>query len=318
MKTLAIGALMSIVAFSVAPAAEEPEELKTASGTIYGTLLTPDTTARVPVVLIIAGSGPTDRNGNNPMLPGANNSLKMLAEGLASNGIASLRFDKRGIGASKAAMVAEKDLRFDNYVGDAAAWVAKLTSDRRFSRVVIAGHSEGALIGTIVAQKGAAAALVVIAGVSRPADVVLRGQLAGKLPPDLADASEKILAALKGGRTVDDVPKPLFALYRPSVQPYLISWFHYDPAAELAKVRVPVLIIQGTTDIQVSVDDARALAAAQPHARLDIIDGMNHVLKTASGDASKQMASYGDPNLPLASGLVDVIAQFVRRDAEAH
>lgn len=318
MKTLAIGALMSIVAFSVAPAAEEPEELKTASGTIYGTLLTPDTTARVPVVLIIAGSGPTDRNGNNPMLPGANNSLKMLAEGLASNGIASLRFDKRGIGASKAAMVAEKDLRFDNYVDDAAAWVAKLTSDRRFSRVVIAGHSEGALIGTIVAQKGAAAALVVIAGVSRPADVVLRGQLAGKLPPDLADASEKILAALKGGRTVDDVPKPLFALYRPSVQPYLISWFHYDPAAELAKVRVPVLIIQGTTDIQVSVDDARALAAAQPHARLDIIDGMNHVLKTASGDASKQMASYGDPNLPLASGLVDVIAQFVRRDAEAH
>ena len=149
-------------------------ELKTPTGTLHGTLLAPESKKPVPVVLIISGSGPTDRDGNSAILPGKNDSLKMLAEGLAAKGIASLRYDKRGIGESAGAMTAEKDLRFETYIDDAAAWAAKLKKDPRFSRVVIAGHSEGSLIGMVAAQKGAAAAYVSIAGLARPADAVDR------------------------------------------------------------------------------------------------------------------------------------------------
>jgi pimeloyl-ACP methyl ester carboxylesterase len=317
-KTLAlIVALLGFVAApSVASPAEETAELKTAGGTVHGTLLVPESAKPIPVVLLIAGSGPTDRNGNSILLPGPNNSLKMLAEGLAGKGIASLRFDKRGIAESKAAGAAEKDLRFDMYVDDAAAWAAQLKKDKRFSSVTIAGHSEGALIGTVAAQRGAASAFVSIAGVSRAADAVLRGQLAGKLPPDLQEVSERALIALKSGKTVDDVPQSLAILYRPSVQPYLISWFQYDPIAEIKKVKVPILIVQGTTDLQVFVDDARALAAARPDARLEIIDGMNHVMKIVDADMSKQVASYSDPALPIAPRVVDAIAGFVNQKAE--
>jgi pimeloyl-ACP methyl ester carboxylesterase len=269
----------------------------------------------MPVVLLIAGSGPTDRDGNSAMLPGKNDSLKMLAEGLAAKGIASLRYDKRGIGESRSAMTAEQELRFETYIDDAAAWAKQLKKDPRFSKVVIVGHSEGALIGAVAARKAAAAAYVSIAGVGRPADAVLRAQLMGKLPPDLRETSDRILGALKDGNTVTEVPASLAALYRPSVQPYLISWFRYDPAEEVKKLTIPVLIVQGTTDMQVSVDDARALAAAKPDPKLEIIEGMNHVLKMVA-DPTKQVASYSDPSLPVAPRLVDAIAGFVLGPAD--
>ncbi len=313
MKTFALITLLGFgAATAIALPAEEPAELKTATGTLHGTLIVPESKKPIPVVLLIAGSGPTDRNGNSRILPGSNNSLKMLAEGLAAKGIASLRYDKRGIADSKDAGATEKDLRFDMYVDDAAAWAAQLKKDSRFSGVTIAGHSEGALIGAVAVQRGAASAFVSISGVSRTADLVLKGQLAGKLPPDLQESSDKTLQALKNGKTVDDTPAALAVLYRPSVQPYLISWFRYDPVAEIKKVKAPVLIIQGTTDIQVSVDDARALAAARPDATLEIVEGMNHVLKMVDADEKKQKLSYGDPALPIASRVVETISGFVR------
>jgi pimeloyl-ACP methyl ester carboxylesterase len=205
MKTLS---LIALLAAASVMAADESLQMKTAGGTLYGTLLVPASAKPLPVVLFIAGSGPTDRNGNSRMLPAPNNSLKLLAEGLAAHGIASLRYDKRGIGESKDAMTAEKDLRFETYVDDAVAWANQLRKDSRFNAVIIAGHSEGALIGTIAAQKAAVTGLVSIAGLSRPGDEVLRTQLAGKLPADLTEFNEKALVALKGGKTVDNVPAP--------------------------------------------------------------------------------------------------------------
>src|SRR5690606_11236335 len=117
-----------------------------------------------PVVLIIAGSGPTDRDGNSPLLPGQNNSLRLLAEGLAQRGIATLRYDKRGIAESANAELREADLRFNTYVDDAAALLSRLHDDARFSRVSVVGHSEGALIAVMAAQKAAVDAIVSIAG----------------------------------------------------------------------------------------------------------------------------------------------------------
>ncbi len=315
MKSLAF--FLALSAALSASAAEEAVTLKTLNGTLHGTLLIPKGAKPKPVVLLISGSGPTDRDGNSYALPGRNDSLKMLAEGLAAKGIASLRYDKRGIGESMAVGPGEKDLRFEMYVDDAAGWAKKLKSDKRFSSVIITGHSEGSLIGMIAAQRGAASAFVSIAGLGRPADVVLRMQLMGQLPPDLRGFSDHALESLKSGSRVEDVPPALAMIYRPSVQGYLISWFFYDPVAEVKKLTIPVLIVQGTTDVQVMVDDARALAAAKPDVKLELIEGMNHVLKMVS-DPAKQAASYSDPTLPVASRLVDVVAAFVAERAAKH
>ena len=279
------------------------------AGALSGTLLVPDAKEPVPVVLLIAGSGPTDRDGNNPAMH--NDALKMLATDFAMNGIASLRYDKRGIAESASAATKESDLRFETYIDDAVAWCNQL-HEKRFSSVVIAGHSEGSLIGMIAAKKCGAAGFISLEGAGFPAADILRTQLKTRLPEDLNAKSEAILKSLEAGKTVDDTPPQLAALYRPSVQPYLISWFRYDPAKEIAALKIPVLIIQGTTDVQVSSDDAKRLAAANPKAKLVTIEGMNHILKMVSGDLKAQIPSYGDPKLQLSEKLTPELVQFVR------
>jgi pimeloyl-ACP methyl ester carboxylesterase len=281
--------------------------LQTPTGAVHGTLLVPQSEKPVPVVLIIAGSGPTDRDGNSGLLFGKNNSLKMLAEGLEANGVASLRYDKRGIAASRAAGRSESELRFDTYVDDAAAWVRELRKDARFSSVAIAGHSEGSLIGIVAAQRGGVDRFVSIAGSGQRASDLLLKQLAPQLPPELMKRTREIMASLQEGKTVADPPEDLAALFRPSVQPYLISWFKYDPAQEIAKLKIPVLVIQGTTDIQIPVDDAKRLSAKPV-----VIEGMNHVLKDVAADNDAQTKSYSDPALPVNAKLIAEIVKFVK------
>jgi uncharacterized protein len=304
-------------------ATEQPARLATASGTLAGTLVVPPTNGKAPVVLIIAGSGPTDRDGNSPTLPGKNNTYRMLAEALAADGVASLRYDKRGIGESRAAGIRESDLRFDMYVDDAAEWISQLRADPRFSRVIVAGHSEGSLIGMLAANKAHADAFVSIAGVAHRASDVLRDQLRPQIGsmPTLLEASETVLRSLESGTVVDPPPPAiqmipaLAALFRPSVQPYLISWFKYVPADQLRALTVPVLIVQGTTDIQVSVDEARALKAAKPDVELTLIEGMNHVMKRGPTDRAQNIATYGNPDLPIVSEVPKAIVQLAKRTA---
>lgn len=295
-----------------APAQESNMRLETSTGTLHGTLLLPTgVRTPLPVALIIAGSGPTDRDGNSPMLPGKNNSLRMVAEALATSGVASLRTDKRGIGASVGAMTSESSLLFTTYVDDAAAWVAQLAADPRFSRVIIVGHSEGSLLGIMAAQRGKVAGVVSLAGAGRPIAEVLDEQLSRNLGAGaLLEESRRIIAALSAGKPVGMVPAELQVLFRPSVQPYLRSWLPIDPAVEIAKLDVPVLVVQGSTDIQAAVSDAERLAKHARRGTLVMVDGMNHVLKEVR-DPSKQMASYGDPSLPLHPELVRALDAFV-------
>jgi len=287
---------------------------------VRGTLLVPKSAASVPVVLIISGSGPTDRNGNTPVLARPNNGLRMLADALASEGIATLRYDKRGVGQSAADNPAA--VRFDTLVDDAVAWIARLRSDSRFSHVVVAGHSEGSLIGMAAAARTRVDGFVSIAGAGRRASDILRDQLRRQFAgssawPDL----EAALRSIDAGTAVDPLPasiasnQMLLAVFHPTVQPYLISWNRYVPSATLAALKIPVLIAQGTTDLQISVSDAKALSAAKPDATLLLIDGMNHVLKRAPADPQQNLATYQDPTLPIVSDLSNGIVQFVKRVA---
>lgn len=278
---------------------------------LHGTLTWPDGMRTAPAVLIVAGSGPVDRDGN---LPGAtNNGLKLLAHGLAEQGIASLRIDKRGIGASRSAGLREEDLRFDRYVDDAVAWLALLRADDRVSRIVLMGHSEGALVATLAAQRAEVAGLVLVAGAGFPAAQLIERQLAAAgMPEPLRQASQRVASSLVQGKPVADVPAALGAFYRPSVQGYLMSWFALDPAKELAKVVGPVLIVQGTTDLQIEVADARRLAAARDGLTLVLVEDMNHVLKEAPTDRGANLLTYAQPERPLAPALLPAVVAFVR------
>ncbi|KAF1011544.1 MAG: Esterase EstD [Pseudomonas fluorescens] len=303
--------LFTSVAFAASPVVLQcPISLNTGSGELFGSLLLPQSDKPVPVVLIIAGSGPTDRNGNSA--DGArNDSLKRLAWLLARHNIASVRYDKRGVAASLAATPDERDLTLDAYVADAVAWGRLLKTDPRLGPLIVLGHSEGALVATLAAAQLDPAAVVSLSGSARPVDQVIRQQLAERLPPALLLRSNQILDHLKAGQLDSDVPAPLHSIFRPSVQPYLISLFRADPAAAFARLRMPALIIQGTHDLQVSVNDARQLKQARPDAELVVIDGMNHVMRIVPNDVKQQLASYNDPQLPLAAELGNRLLRFI-------
>ena len=289
---------------------QRPISLDTGSGELFGSLLLPKSDTPVPVVLIISGSGPTDRDGNNPE-GGRNDSLKRLAWVLARHNIASVRYDKRGVAASLAATPDERNLSVEAYVADAVAWSRKLAADPRLGPLILLGHSEGALIASLAAPQANAAAVISLSGSARPIDQVLRQQLSNRLPPPLMLRSNELLDSLKAGRVDPDVPAQLHVIFRPSVQPYLISLFRQDPAQAFAALKMPALIIQGSHDIQVSVDDARQLKAAKPDAVLALIEGMNHVMRIVPNDLKRQLASYQDPNLPLAAELGTQILRFI-------
>jgi pimeloyl-ACP methyl ester carboxylesterase len=232
-----------------------------------------------------------------------------------------VRYDKRGVGETGKAMqvaaektktlLREEDFRFETFIDDAVAWGKQLGADRRFSTLTVLGHSEGSLIGMVAAQRMGAHAYVSLAGAGRPIQQIILEQVRPQLPPDLLKATEDILDHLAAGKTVESVPSALNMLFRPSVQPYMISWLRYDPSKEITKLHIPVLIAQGTTDIQASLQDPKALAAANPAATLLLIDGMNHVLKTVPNERDKQIASYSDPTLPVAPNLINGIRSFV-------
>lgn len=289
-----------------------PVEIEVEGGSMTGRVLTPDGEGPFPVMLMLSGSGPTDKNGNSLIVTGKNNGLQMMAEELAQQGIATIRYDKRGVGDNIRLLGKEEDLRFDDYIEDASTWIGYAKSQDMFSSVGVIGHSEGSLIGMAAAGRQQAAPFISLAGAGRPADEILLEQLAAQLPENLLDEAKTIIGNLKKGQTVAQVSPELTSVFRPSVQPYLISWMAYDPQVALAKLESPVLIVGGTTDLQVPVRDAELLHAASKEGELLIVDQMNHVLKNAPADPAENMASYGDPDLPLADGLMAGIIEFMK------
>jgi pimeloyl-ACP methyl ester carboxylesterase len=291
---------------------ESEVHVDNAYGTLYATLLLPAGCGPFTTMLIVPGSGPTDRDGNNTMGVGAN-TYRLLAQGLAAKNVASLRYDKGGIAASAgAAPKNEADMRFEMGANDAALLVRALRKDPRVGHVVIAGHSEGSLLAMLASKQAKVDGYVSIAGAGRPIADVLREQLAKSLTGALLTTANGIIASLEKGQLVDTVPAALQSVFRPSVQPYLVSWFKYDPTKELRLVAAPALIVQGTTDIQVDVDDAKRLAAARADAKLILLDGMCHVLKEATLDKASQNAAYTSPSLPITPALIDDLVAFAK------
>jgi len=253
-------------------------------GALAGTLFTPRGVTKPPVVLIIAGSGPTDRDGNSTMIKGKNNSLLQLADSLANYGIASLRYDKKGVGKSQVRGLKEENMRFEDGANDAMACINWLL-------------------------KG----FISLAGAGRPIDQVLREQINnGGGPDSIKLLANRYLDTLLAGQRIAKPNPLLFSIFRPSVQPYMISWLRYDPGKLLQTLRCPVLLVQGNKDIQVQVADALLLEKAKPSARLAVLENMNHIFKiVTSTNPADNIKTYSDPALAIASSLVQEIIKFI-------
>ncbi|MEO8908960.1 MAG: alpha/beta fold hydrolase [Gemmatimonadaceae bacterium] len=296
---------------------ELPFSFQSGTFTLPGTLTLPAKySAQIPVALIVAGSGPTDRNGNSAgPLRAANNSnlYAILAWQLAQAGVASVRYDKRVIG-DNLQKVDIANTSIDDFVADAIAGARKLVSDRRFSRVILIGHSEGAGLVLQAVNRGApAAGIVMLSGAGRPITAVLREQLSRQLPPEELVKWDSAFARYLRGEQPEDVNPGLMSLLVPINRKFMQSWVRYDPTVEIARVKVPVLLVQGAHDIQVSEVDARALKAAQPAAKLVVIPMANHVFRAAaSTDRMAQLKLYTDPTIPIVPELAPTIADWIK------
>ena len=273
---------------------------------VQGTLLSPKGENQPPLAILIAGSGPTDRDGNQAQFK--NNSLKYLAEGLAQKGIATFRYDKRVIAQINKATVQEEKMTFEDEVNDALLVVNHFKD--KYKKIILIGHYEGALIGLLVAQKVVVSKFVSISGAGNSSATLIEEQI-GKNAPQLKEESQKIISQLRKGELVENISPYRAPVFRKSVQPYLISWFKYEPAKEIAKLQIPILIVQGTNDLQVEDKEAQLLKEAQPKAQLLLIEGMNHVLKKVKTLEENQL-SYLNPDLPISGELVEGIASFIK------
>lgn len=284
----------------------------TSEGKILKGTLTNAAENKTRIAFILSGSGPTDRDGNTVGAFGKHNCLKLLSDALVKENISTLRVDKRGVAASAAAIAKENDLRFTTYVDDVSLWI-KFLEQKGYQEIILIGHSEGALTATMAAAKhDKVTKLISLAGIGYSAPIILRKQLKAAYPDDLFQQADKVITSLSKGNEVKNPPQSLHLLFRPSVQPYLISWFSIDPAKELAKLKIPTLVIQGSTDLQTSPNDAKRLHKHVIKSQLKIIDEMNHVLKKAKGDQAAQIPSYIQPDMPLHPELAKVMVSFIK------
>lgn len=309
---------------------EHAEILRTATGVLHGSLLLPAGEPKA-WVLFVSGSGSTDRNGNTAGQQYKHNCLQYLALDLAAHGIASLRYDKRGVGQSAAAGVNEAVLIFDTFIEDAKAWFAMLRL-RATGPASIMGHSEGAQIATRVAEKLSVASVVNLCGAGRPLDEILLAQLKGKLPEALYKKSEHILTYLhelslheqhrkakskllrrfnSAPIKSPEIPAELHSLFKSSKHAFYVSRMRERPDRELETLKCPVLIVSGDADIQVELQDYERLHKAKPDAQKIRIEGMNHVLKSVGTSAALQDKSYVDVGMSVHGELVTVLTEFL-------
>lgn len=319
--------LFALLFALAAPAAEEAPaprligeivELQTKTARLHGTIDLPQKPGPWPVVILHAGSGPTDRDGNSVFVKTDN--LKKLGRALAAEGIAVLRIDKRGAGLSALAIPKPENLSIELYAADVVAWAALLRKDSQFTKIGYIGHSEGSLIGLIAQKDAKFDAFVSLCGPGRQLQAVLREQLKKNLSDELYKQSDSIITELEAGRLVKEIPqdKDMILLFHANVQPFLISVFKHDPAKLSAKVAIPFLVVSGSTDIQVAATDAKALADANPKAKLVTIEHMDHPLKTsAKANQLAQFASYHDPSIPLHAKLVPTLIEFLKPSLSA-
>jgi uncharacterized protein len=309
--------VLALVAPAIALAAPVETEIEAPgpNGPLKGLMLSPGKSA-APVVLIIPGSGPVDRDGNS--LHGLNtDTYKLLAQGLADRDIASVRVDKRGFMSSGTAIPNSNNVTIADYATDVHSWAAVILKQAGGKCIWVLGHGEGGLVGMVAAKDKPPdiCGLLLVATAGRPFASLIKDQLRSN-PANAAIQDEAFhdLDELAAGRKVDvsNTRPEITAIFPPAVQGFLIDLFSYDPPKVLASYKGPVLILQGEHDVEIGIDDARLLAAADPQAKLVVLPNVNHVLKTVNSEnRNYNLKTYFDPKLPIAPGVIEALSEFI-------
>ncbi|MDG1063676.1 MAG: alpha/beta hydrolase [Flavobacteriaceae bacterium] len=284
-----------------------PEQNISINPFIEGTLLKTSKETTSDLVIFIGGSGPTDRDGNQPMMK--NNAFKFLSQALFNYGISSFRYDKRVVKALKNGQFDESSARFDDFINDAKDVIDFFALAPDFERLIILGHSQGSLVG-MLAAKGKADAFISIAGAGQEIDDVIIDQLNWQAP-QLSDAARQAFDDLRTNGTVQSYPQALASIFRPSLQGFIANWMTYDPQKAISDLEMPILIVNGTRDMQVQTTEAELLKTKAPNAKLLLVPNMNHVLKLVPGNGLDNSKTYDDPNIPIAPELVEGIVSFL-------
>ena len=272
---------------------------------IEGTLYTPIENETSPLVIFIAGSGPTDRDGNQSFMK--NDMLKKMATFLSNNGIATFRYDKRIVKQIRTKTI-DKNISFDDFVTDARSVINFFKS--KFETIIVAGHSQGSLVG-LLALNQSVDAFVSLAGAGKPIDRILEEQISKSAPMFLED-SKRVLATLKAGETTKDYPLPLGSIFNLELQPFMANWMQYNPVEVIKKQEIPTLIINGDKDLQVGIEEAKLLYEAAQNGQLLIVENMNHILVNIEGDDLENMKSYNIATLEIAQEVSDRMLDFVK------
>lgn len=274
---------------------------------IDGTLLTPESVENPQLVILIPGSGPTDRNGNQSFMK--NDMLKKLAEGLSENGIASFRYDKRIVKQLRTRNL-DKNIRFDDFVTDAKSVVNHFKPS--YTSIIIAGHSQGSLVGLLATEVGVDG-FISLAGAANSIDQIILEQISKTAPYFITD-TKRVLEVLKSGQTTTDFPQPLSSMFNLEIQPFMINWMQYNPKELIKDLEIPVLILNGTKDLQVNITEAQLLKEAKEDAELFIIENMNHLLFEINGDDLVNSKSYNDKTYPVMPEVIEHIVDFIQKE----
>lgn len=284
-------------------------------GALRGTLTLPEEVRAA--ALIIPGSGPTDRDGNGPLVQ--SDGYRMLAEALAGHGIAAARIDKRGMFGSAGAGDANA-VSMAAYAADTRAWAGALLAEPDLGPagcVWLIGHSEGGVVAVsaVLEDPKPFCGVVLLATPGRKLGWTLRNQFAANIPDrGHREAAIAAVRELEAGRKVDpmDLPVLLRPMFGARLQPYLRDVLGIEPAERLGRYSGPALILSAAEDVQLSPEDHAALAAARPDASARVLPGTNHMLKPVPpGDRQANFAAYRDRGLPLAPGVAETVAAFI-------
>lgn len=274
---------------------------------IDGTLLKPNEIEKPNLIILIGGSGPTDRNGNQNFLK--NNSLKKLAEGLSNNEIATFRYDKRIVKQIKQGNI-DRNIMFDDFVTDAISVIEYFKKKQTFNHIYILGHSQGSLVG-MLAAKERADGFISIAGPAQPIDDIIIEQIERTYPVFTNDA-KRVLNSLKNGVKTDDYPIELAAVFNRDIQSFMMNWMRYNPKEEIKKLDMPILLINGTKDLQVEPKEAQTLHEAVPDSTLELIANMNHVMVIIEGDNLENSKSYNESFRKISPQLIEAITKIIK------
>ncbi len=278
---------------------------------IQGTLLTPERKSNT-LAIIIPGSGPTDRDGNQNFMK--NNSLKFLAQDLVNSNIATFRYDKRALTMLKKNATEKqiKQIRFDDFIEDTNNIIAYFRDRDLYDNIYIIGHSQGSLVGMIAAQKNIDG-FISIAGAGKKIHEVILNQISNMNSSSLMENAKKTFDILENGKIDKEFDPRLTNIFNLDTQRFMMSWIAYSPSEEIKKLDIPILIINGTNDVQVSSNEAEILKESNPNATLKLIKNMNHVLKNIdSKDEQANTKSYNMPELPNSVELSKIIIDFIK------